>query len=80
VIKHNYEETHSEVTTTTGNGFVAVRHAGTAKGINDTAKALSCVDTRQRPHNNAISGNGSFAVRHGSALAPLSCGFSLLCA
>jgi hypothetical protein len=40
-----------------------VRHPGTAKGPKRTAKALPCVDARQRAHGSVANGNALFAVR-----------------
>jgi hypothetical protein len=48
---------------TTGEQCFAVRHLGTLKGLKRTAKALPCVDARQRWHGSVANGNALFAVR-----------------
>jgi hypothetical protein len=48
---------------TTGEQCFAVRAKRTAKGGKRKAKALPCVDARQRAHGNVLSSNGFFAVR-----------------
>jgi hypothetical protein len=48
---------------TTGEQCFAVRAKRTAKGEKRKAKALPCVDARQRAHGNVLPGNGFFAVR-----------------
>ena len=50
-------------TYTTGDTGFAVRPNCTAKGDIRTAKALPCVDARQRPHGEGLPGKGFFAVR-----------------